>query len=53
MKLATHSGVIGGDIGSTIDYCHAFGIKYICSGYWPEDLTGFKEKFTKEGITLA
>jgi len=53
MRLATHFGVIGNDIGKTIDYCHAFNIKYLCSGHWTDDLSGFKEQFAKEGITLA
>ena len=53
MRLATHFGVIGNDIKKTIDYCHAFDIKYLCSGHWAEDLPAFKEQFAKEGITLA
>ncbi|HGJ67156.1 TPA: hypothetical protein ENS27_17485 [bacterium] len=53
MRLATHFGVIGNDIKKTIDYCHAFDIKYICSGYWAENLPAFKDQFAKEGITLA
>jgi len=53
MRLATHFGVIGNDMGKTIDYCQAFDIKYICSGHWGEDLPAFKEQFAKEGITLA
>ena len=53
MRLATHFGVIGNDIGKTIDYCHAFDIKYLCSGHWADDLSAFKEQFAKEGITLA
>lgn len=53
MRLATHFGVFGQDIGKTIDYCHAFDIRYLCSGHWPGDLSGFKEQFAREGITLA
>lgn len=53
MRLATHFGVNGNDIGKTIEYCHALGIKYLCSGYLPDDLLGFKEQFAKEGITLS
>jgi len=53
MRLATHFGVIGNDVGKTIDYCHALDIKYLSSGHWAEDLIAFKEQFAKEGITLA
>ena len=53
MRLATHFGVNGQDIGKVISYCHAFDIKYLCSGYWHEDLIAFKEQFAREGITLA
>jgi len=53
MRLATHFGVIGNDIGKTIAYCHSFNIKYISSGHWADDLPAFKEQFAKEGITLA
>lgn len=53
MRLATHFGVVGNDIGKTIEFCHAFDIKYLCSGYWADDLLSFKEQFAKEGITLS
>ena len=53
MRLATHFGVNGNDIAKAIEYCHAFDIKYICSGYIPDDLNAFKDQFAKEGITLA
>lgn len=53
MRLATHFGVNGNDVGKFIDYCHAFDIKYVCSGYWPEELIAFKEQLSKEGVTLA
>lgn len=53
MRLATHFGVIGNDIGKTIDYCHALDIKYLSSGHLAEDLIAFKEQFAKEDITLA
>jgi sugar phosphate isomerase/epimerase len=53
MRLATHFGVIGNDVGKTIKYCHALDIKYLCSGHWTDNLTAFKEQFAREGITLA
>ncbi len=53
MRLATHFGVNGNDIGKTIEYCHALDIKYLCSGYLPDDLQGFKEQFAREGIILS
>jgi len=53
MRLATHFGVNGRDVGKLINYCHAFDIRYLCSGYWPDDLSAFKEQLAKEGITLA
>ena len=54
MRLATHFGVVGRDIGRTIDYCHAFGIEHLSSGYQPaEGLIALKEQLAKEGIILA
>ena len=53
MRLATHFGVYGRDVGKTIDFCNAFDIKYLCSMDWPEDLSAFKGQFEEEGITLA
>lgn len=54
MRLATHFGVAGKDVGRTVDYCHAFDIKYLSSGYQPaEGLSALKEELAKDGITLA
>ena len=53
MRLATHFGVVGRDIGRTIDYCHAFGIEHLSSGYQPaEGLIALKEQLAKEGSNL-
>jgi len=53
MRLATHFGVNGNDVGKFIEYCHAFDIKFACSGHWPGELITFKEQLSKEDITLA
>ncbi len=54
MRLATHSGVAGRDVGRAVDYCHAFGIEYLSSRYQSgEELSTLKEQLAEEGITLA
>ena len=54
MRLATHFGVVGGDVGRTMEYCHAFDIKYLSAGYQSAaELSALKEQLAKEGITLA
>jgi len=54
MRLATNFGVAGTDVDRTVDYCHAFGIKYLsCGAQSGEQLSALKERLAKEDITLA